>query len=156
MKHLVPAALITALSLSQFAHAEGSPMTADETDALDAISTMTSAFMAGDIEAVMNVYEDHASVAFEPGQPVSDAAVLAEMFTAMSALKPQFTYSGHEVIVQGDLALHIAPWSMTGTTPDGQDVAQSGLSVAILRKQADGGWKMVIDNPHGARLIEAR
>ncbi|MCV6591729.1 MAG: DUF4440 domain-containing protein [Silicimonas sp.] len=131
-------------------------MTADETDALDAISTMTSAFMAGDIEAVMNVYEDHASVAFEPGQPVSDAAVLAEMFTAMSALKPQFTYSGHEVIVQGDLALHIAPWSMTGTTPDGQDVAQSGLSVAILRKQADGGWKMVIDNPHGARLIEAR
>jgi len=43
----------------------------------------------------------------------------------------------------------IAPWSMAGTTSDGQEIQQSGLSVAVLRRQADGGWKMVIDNPHG-------
>ena len=61
--------------------------------------------------------------------------------------------SGHEVIVNGDIAIHIAPWSMTGRTPDGQDLAQSGLSVAVMRRQADGSWRMVIDNPHGGRLL---
>jgi ketosteroid isomerase-like protein len=42
---------------------------------------------------------------------------------------------------------------MTGKSPDGQEIKQSGLSVAVLRRQADGGWKMVIDNPHGGRLL---
>ncbi len=64
------------------------------------------------------------------------------------------SFAGHEVIVNGDTALHIAPWSMSGTGPNGAAVEQSGLSVAVLRRQADGGWKMVIDNPHGQMLLE--
>ena len=43
---------------------------------------------------------------------------------------------------------------MKGKTPDGQGIEQSGLSVAILRKQADGEWLMVIDNPHGQHLLD--
>jgi ketosteroid isomerase-like protein len=67
---------------------------------------------------------------------------------------PHFTFSdGHDVVVNGDLALHITPWNMTATAPDGQQISQSGLSVAVLRKQLDGAWKMVIDNPHGGRLL---
>ncbi|WP_438498976.1 hypothetical protein [Alteromonas australica] len=48
--------------------------------------------------------------------------------------------------------MHISPWSMKGKTPDGQEVKQSGLSVAILRRQKDGDWKMIIDNPYASRL----
>lgn len=76
------------------------------------------------------------------------------MFAGMAAANPEFVYAGHDVIVSGDIAMHIAPWEMTATTPDGQEIAQSGLSVAVLRKQADGGWKMVIDNPHGGQLLK--
>jgi len=91
----------------------------------------------------------------EPEAPVSDAAQLEQMFAGMAAMGPEFTYpAGHEVIVSGDIAVHIAPWTMTAQSPDGQTVEQSGLSVAVLRKQPDGGWKMVIDNPHGGRLLE--
>ncbi len=57
-------------------------------------------------------------------------------------------------MVQGDIAVHFAPWTMTGTAPDGTEIKQTGLSVAVLRKQADGNWLMVIDNPHGQHLME--
>lgn len=117
------------------------------------IERMTSAFQDGDIDTVMASYEAGASIVFEPGKPVSNADVARQMFTGMAAIKPKFKYSGHEVVVTGDIAVHFSPWEMTATAPDGTPVKQSGLSVAVLRKQANGTWLMVVDNPHGQRLL---
>lgn len=79
---------------------------------------------------------------------------LEQMFSGMVMSKPHFTFSdGHDVIVNGDIALHITPWSMTASGPDAELIAQTGLSVAVLRQQTDGAWKMVIDNPHGGHLL---
>lgn len=128
-------------------------MTTDHHKVQALIETMTAAFQGKNIDAVMATYEPGAAIAFEPGKPVTDAATARQMFAGMAGVNPVFEYSGHEVIVAGDIAVHIAPWDMTGHAPDGQTVKQSGLSVAILRKQPDGNWKMVIDNPHGSHLM---
>lgn len=128
-------------------------VTKDEINVQTTIEGMTTAFQNGQIDAVMNVYEPGAAVLFEPGKPITDEQQLRQMFTGMAAAKPVFTYAGHEVVVSGDTAVHIAPWNMVAHGPDGKEIRQSGLSVAVLRRQADGSWKMVIDNPHGARLL---
>ena len=131
-------------------------MTQEQQDVLSAITTMTTAFEGNDISTVMDSYEPQAVVVFEPEAPVGDPAQLKEMFASIAALDPAFGYTnGHEVIVTGDVAIHIAPWKMSARTPDGLDINQAGLSVAVLRKQADGRWKIVIDNPHGGRLLGA-
>ena len=128
-------------------------MTEDQQNVLAVIERMTEAFQKSDIDGVMSSYENKAAIAFEPGNPVSGPAVLREIFQSMFAMNPRFDYSGHEVVVVGDLAVHLAPWTMRGTSPDGAEISQSGLTVAVLRKQADGRWLMVIDNPHGQRLM---
>jgi len=132
---------------------EGDSMSTDENNVLNVIENMTTSFHNGDIEGVMATYEKNATIMFEPGKPVSDPAVLREMFKGAFALNPKFSYSGHEVFISGDIAVHYAPWSMKGKTPDGTDIEQSGLSVAVLRRQSDGKWLMVIDNPHGQNLM---
>ncbi len=121
---------------------------------LNAILGMTESFHKKDIDGVLASYESNAVIAFAPGIPVSGVNAFREGFNGFFALNPKFTYSGHEVFVNGDLAIHFAPWSMTGKTPDGEDVRQQGLSVAVLRKQADGKWLMVFDNPFGQHLLE--
>lgn len=117
------------------------------------IVTMTDAFHRGDITGILRTYEPTAVVVGEPGKPVTGEAALRTMFGGFIALKPEFTYSGHDVITAGDLALHLAPWQMTGMAPDGTKVQQRGLSVAVLRRQADGRWLMVIDQPYGDALL---
>ncbi|WP_422374476.1 YybH family protein [Roseibium sp.] len=149
---LVAAVLVTTTSNPVFAEGTNS-MTNDQKDVLALIQTMTRSFEKGDIDAVMATYEADQSIAFEPGSPVSDSAQSRQMFEQFRALNPDFSYSGHEVIVEGDIAVHIAPWQMTGTDPEGNQVEGEGLSVAVLRRQADGSWKMVIDNPYGNRLL---
>ncbi|WP_341367568.1 DUF4440 domain-containing protein [Yoonia sp. BS5-3] len=153
MKHAFAWLMALALAIPQTSTAESQTMTQDQQDVLNAVQTMTSNFQGNDIAGVMASYESEATVLFEPGAPVSDAALMEQMFAGMAAVSPVFDYAGHEVIVNGDVAVHIAPWSMTGKTPDGQELAQSGLSIAVLRRQPDGSWKMVIDNPHGGRLL---
>ena len=153
MKHAFAWLTALALAIPQTSTAESPIMTQEQRDVLNAIQTMTSNFQGNDIAGVMASYESEATVVFEPGSPVTDAAQIEQMFAGMAAVNPVFEYAGHEVIVNGDIAMHIAPWSMTGKTPDGQDMAQSGLSIAVLRHQPDGRWKMIIDNPHGGRLL---
>ena len=63
---------------------------------------------------------------------------------------------GHEVISAGDIALHLTPWKMTGVAPDGSPINGAGLSVAVLRRQPDGKWLMVIDNPFGDAILHAK
>ncbi len=156
LKHLLPLAIAAAtVALPITTHAQqGEPMTKDQRDVLAVVERMTSAFQQGDIDQVMASYETSAAVLFEPGTPVSEPAALRQMFEAFSAMSPNFTYSGHEVVVAGDVAVHFAPWTMTGTSPEGQKIEQNGLSVAVMRKQPDGRWLMVIDNPHGQRLMQ--
>lgn len=116
---------------------------------LDTITRMTAAFHERDLDGVMATYEDGATVVFEPGAPISEPAGVRDAFRAMFQIEPRFAFGAHQVFVANDLALHLAPWTMTGRAPDGTEVADSGLSVAVLHRGPDGGWLLVIDNPHG-------
>ncbi|MES0864316.1 DUF4440 domain-containing protein [Ruegeria sp. SCPT10] len=157
MKHALAWATTLALSLPQILSAEGQNVTQDQQDVLAAVEHMTQSFMDNNIPEVMDSYEPKATVLFEPAVPITENTMLKEMFAGMAALNPVFEYpSGHDVVVNGDIAIHISPWTMAGKTQDGQAVAQNGLSIAVLRRQEDGSWKMVIDNPHGARLLATK
>jgi len=137
------------------ANEEGSTMNREETNIVKTVETMTLAFHQKNITGVLTTYEDGAVVLFEPGKKVSDPVVLKQMFEGAFQINPWFRYpNGHEVYIANDIALHIAPWVMKGKSPDGVDIKQSGLSVAVLRKQHNGAWLLVLDNPHGQRLME--
>lgn len=131
-------------------------MTEEQNKVLGTILAMGRAYNSRDIDAVMRAYETSAAVLFEPGKPVVGAAAIREAFVASLVVSPQFSFGRHEVVMADDLALHITPWTMTGTFPDGQPIAQEGLSVAVLRRQTDGRWLMVIDNPHGQTSLQSQ
>lgn len=121
---------------------------------LSTVEAMTTAFNSGDIEGIMRTYEPAAVVLGMPGEPVQGDALLRAMFTRFISARAQFTFEGHDVVVAGDLAVHLTPWKMAGLGPGGSPISGSGLSVAVLRRQADGRWLMVIDNPFGDTLLQ--
>jgi len=123
---------------------------------LSTIDTMTNAFHKGDIDGIMRTYEPGAVVVGEPGTPISGSPALRAMFAGFISAKVHFTFLGHELIQAEDIALHLTPWRMAGVAPDGTALAASGLSVAVLRRQADGRWLMVIDDPYGDALLSAQ
>ena len=53
------------------------------------------------------------------------------------------------VIQASDLSLLITEWSITANDPEGKPVNINGRGTIVLRRQSDGTWLMVIENPWG-------
>jgi uncharacterized protein (TIGR02246 family) len=113
------------------------------------IDQMTSAFSTGNVDGVLATYEPGAVVVGEPGNPASGTPQLRALFERFVAINPKFEFVRHEIVQADDIALHLNTWKMTGTAPDGSPIQDGGLSVVVLRRQPDGKWLMVIDNPYG-------
>ncbi len=148
--------LLTALALATtvMTHAQKEkkmelPFNEEQRAVYSTIERMVTAFENKDINGVLATYEKNAIVMFEPGKALSGHETLRQAFTEFVKFDPQYTFKGHEVYIADNIATHIAPWDMVGTLPNGNRIEQSGLSVAILRKQEDGSWLMIQDNPHG-------
>jgi ketosteroid isomerase-like protein len=45
----------------------------------------------------------------------------------------------------------MAKWTLNGTSPEGGPVEIAGQTSDVLRRQSDGNWLIVIDNPFGAQ-----
>ena len=150
--------LIVGLSNNAWAeNKEGKIMNNEQAKVSSVVESMTAAFHQKDMAGVLASYESGGTVIFEPDKPISDPELLKEMFGEYFQVNPKFTYpNGHEVYIANDIALHIAPWVMTATAPDGTGMSERGLSVAVLRKQKSGEWLMVIDNPNGQALMESK
>ena len=53
------------------------------------------------------------------------------------------------VLQANDLTLLITEWTINGTEPDGKPINLTGRGTVVLRRQSDGVWLIVIENPCG-------
>jgi uncharacterized protein (TIGR02246 family) len=132
----------------------GHPMNTDEKQVLDTVLSMTRAFENRDIEGVLAYYDHDAVIAFTPGTATSGAMEIRDQFIQFFAINPAFDYGGHKVFVADDTALHIAPWTMQGTAPDGTQINDNGLSVSVLKRTNGNVWRIIRDDPYGGLLAQ--
>ena len=104
---------------------------------------------AGNLDGVVALYEPTAAFTVEPGKVVTGTAAIREAVAGFLALKPNMSLSPRVLANTGDIAMVSSNWKLKGTAPDGSAVDLAGESVEILRRQADGTWKFIIDSPWG-------
>lgn len=89
-------------------------------------------------------------------QPSHLARGSAELRVALGRfieLKPTLVSEAQSVVEVGDVALYAGRWTLLGADPSGQAVSMGGESSDILRRQQDGRWLIVVDNPWGAQIL---
>ena len=72
-----------------------------------------------------------------------------QSLAAFIAMKGTLDLKVTRVLEAGGLAFVAGVWSFTGTGSDGKLVTLTGRNGDVLRRQADGSWRFVIDNPWG-------
>jgi uncharacterized protein (TIGR02246 family) len=105
------------------------------------------ALNAGEVEAALALYERDATFVPEPGKLAAGLEAIREALNQFLAYKPRLTIEVSQVAESGDLALLCSSWTLKGTAPDGSAVELAGQGAEVVRRQADGTWKFVIDNP---------
>lgn len=107
-------------------------------------------FSAGDAEAILSLYETDATFMPQPGLTVSGKEAIREALGAFLALNGELKMQPAKVIQGDDIALLYSKWTLKGKGPDGNAIELAGQTSDVARRQQDGTWLMVIDNPYGA------
>ena len=105
------------------------------------------AFNAGNGEAVLALYEPAAAFVLPTGEVVEGAETIGQVLGGFLAMKPRIDLRTKKVVRAGDIALVYSTWTLSATAPDGTALEMAGDSAVVLRPQADGTWKFVVDDP---------
>jgi uncharacterized protein (TIGR02246 family) len=106
------------------------------------------AFNLGDIEALIGLYEPNAVLVVD-GKPVVGHEKIRKVLETFLARHGRMTLETRSVVEshQGFALLH-GHWVVESPREMGAETATRGLSTEVVRKQADGTWLFVIDNPY--------
>jgi uncharacterized protein (TIGR02246 family) len=110
------------------------------------------AINAGALDAVLALYEPDSSIVNPAGELVEGLDAVRDVTEKLLALDPTFELHVAQVLQCGDIALLLSPWRMTGTA-DGERLEVHGTTTDVVRRQRDGTWRFVIDNPTGAAIV---
>ena len=103
------------------------------------------ALNAGDIDAVIGLYEPGASMTLQPDTFVEGLDGIRDIWNGFLAVNGKMTVEVTKLVQTGDLALSQSNWSVVGTGPDGSAVEMGGKATEVSRRQPDGSWLWVID-----------
>jgi len=113
------------------------------------LAAVVDGINTGDLDALLRLYEPDAAFAAQPGTLAHGASGVSSSLEAFLAMKGTLDIRLTHVLEASGLALVVGEWSFTGTGADGQPVTLTGHNADVLRRQADGSWRFVIDNPWG-------
>lgn len=106
-------------------------------------------FGDGDLERMMTLYEDDAIFPTH-SSTATGGEEIRKVLRAYLDSGAKLAFGDSLVFQMDDLALTHTPWTMEAT--DGSTV--EGATAEVARRQPDGTWKYVIDNPDGSALLK--
>ncbi len=112
----------------------------------DAHATLAAAFNTGDIATVLSMYDVTGIIVPEPGKPVSGKEKWEEAIKGILSIKGKMEIKTVYCLQAGNVAVGRSEWNIT----DGKEVKVCAKGIELMKQQADGTWKIVIDHAFGA------
>ena len=113
------------------------------------LAQIVTGINTGDLDSLLPLYERNAAFVPEPGTLAPGPAGVRESLGGFIAMNGTLDLKVTRVLEVDDLALVVGVWSFDGTGPDGEPVHLEANNADVLRRQPDGTWRFVIDNPWG-------
>jgi ketosteroid isomerase-like protein len=118
-----------------------------------AVELLDRAFNEGDLDAVLGFYDAAAVVVTEPGKLARGREELRNFFERGMRSGTSAKQRKTHVIEADGLALFLSRWTLLRGGGNPAATSQTFVATTVFRKQSDGTWKVLIDNPLGPLLL---
>jgi ketosteroid isomerase-like protein len=108
---------------------------------------ITAAINAGDPHEVVKYFDEEACFVLPDGALVRGHAELLAMYEERLALQPRLTTHAAKIVEAGEVALVTNVWSnrLRNGEIDGK-ASFNGIATLVLRRGADGSWRILVDS----------
>jgi uncharacterized protein (TIGR02246 family) len=103
---------------------------------------------AGDLEGLVSLYDRDATLAQPEGPPARGSDAIRASLAEMLASKPRLEMTLVRELLGDEVALRTSDYAIEMTGPDGKRFSIKGRSTVVSRRQADGSWRLVLDDPY--------
>lgn len=113
---------------------------------------LVQALETGDIETSVALYEPSAVLFSKSGRTMTGLDEIRKNNAALIALKPKFNIAFIKFTLSGDgsLATNRMKATLSWKDAEGKAVEASVDTLEVARKQEDGSWRYIIDDPYGS------
>lgn len=106
-------------------------------------------FDARDLDGLMALNLPSVVFVPAPGQPVSGEVAVRGALEQFLGLNLPITMTVRRTFESEGIGLAVADWSITGTGPDGAEIALAGTTADVAVYSEEHGWRCAVDNPFG-------
>lgn len=106
------------------------------------------AFNEANVDALVSLYEADAQMMTDDGSVVTGLEAIRAVWAGFAELGGRIALATRYAVEQGDIALLSNAWTFE---MDGAPVASS-VTAEVARRQPDGSWRYIIDNPYGVPM----
>jgi ketosteroid isomerase-like protein len=115
----------------------------------DLYPALSEAYNAGDLEAVLSLYDPKAAYVIKPGRVTESPAELRAALQHVVALRGRLAVNPQSFTRSDDLVLVLGKFTLSGSRGDGTPFERVSRFADVLRRQPDGSWLLAVDNPYG-------
>lgn len=126
----------------------------DRTNPADAVKYFRNCIVTGDLKGALSCFDKNAVYIERDGQEITGLDNIEKSMEHLCTWKPKIVGSKHRVTIVGNLALWVDKWSMKATMPDGNPVEMNGATSCMMKKNEEGIWLWLVDNPFAADIFE--
>jgi uncharacterized protein (TIGR02246 family) len=121
-----------------------------------AVAQMDHAFNHQDANALLAFYEETAVVVTPSGSTATGTAEIRSFFEATMSPGAHATQLKTSITEADGIALFLSNWAFHTADQEPNTPPQTFTAIAVFRKQPEGGWKALIDNPFGPLVLDAK
>jgi uncharacterized protein (TIGR02246 family) len=104
---------------------------------------------AGDLDAVMELYEPDARFGARSGETVIGRDRIRDALAAMIQSKTRLQSRVVKAITVDDVALQYTDFQGKAVDPSGKTIEVRHNAIEVFRRQLDGSWKLIVGDPNG-------
>jgi uncharacterized protein (TIGR02246 family) len=104
---------------------------------------------AGDLDAVMALYEPEARFVTKSGETLVGRDRIRKVLAAMMEAKARLHSGVVKAVTVGDIAQLYSDFEGTMNDDSGKTVAIRHKAIEVLRCHPDGTWRLIVGDPNG-------
>ena len=118
----------------------------DEGGVRAAMQAWLAAYNAGDIEALIALYDEDIFYANNGSTAIRDITGIQKGFgPALTSHNTNVDFREEQLIVGGEHGYIIGLYQITGTEPENKNLEVYGRVMLVFRKDDEGAWKLIVD-----------
>lgn len=130
----------------------------DRTDPDGADEYFLNCVRNGDLKNAMTCFDPEAIYIDRDGNAINGLANIEKLVANLCNMKPDIKVYEHKISPVGnDMMYWLDKWTLTAAAgPDGKPMKMKGASANMMRKNADGHWLWLVDNPFALPFFDGQ